>query len=86
MILYQQYFIEGNISIMVNNYIPPKDTIVIQDGKIFLNKKELPPLPRGNKIKGFPVVLNEIPYINGYELINGKWKRTMRAFMLQYIR
>lgn len=70
------------------SYIPPKNTIVVKDDKMYLSKDkliELPPLPRKIKFLN-PLVIGDTVYTNGYELINGKWKRTLKAILYNSMR
>ena len=64
------------------------DMIVIKNDEIYLTGcdvvQKLPPLPMKRKVKN-PIVLNGIPYIRGFELVNGKWKRTFKALFCNYI-
>ena len=57
------------------NFILNKQTVVTE-AKVIINGKELPPCPaKGNNI----TVINGRVYINGYEFIRGKWRKTLRA-------
>lgn len=64
------------------------DTIVVENNEIYLVGcdvvEKLPPLPKRRKVDN-PVVLNGVPYIRGYELVNGKWKRTFKAWVYKHI-
>jgi hypothetical protein len=60
------------------------NTIIVEDGKIFLNGKQLPSLPTRKKNLN-PLVVGDEVYINGFELRDGKWKRSFRAWLAQYI-
>ena len=60
------------------------NTIIVEDGKIFLNGKQLPSLPTRKKRLN-PLVVGDEVYINGFELRDGKWKRSFRAWLVQYI-
>lgn len=60
------------------------NTIIVENGKIFLDGKQLPPLPSRKKNLN-PLVIGDDVYINGFELVDGKWKRSLRAWLAQYI-
>lgn len=60
------------------------NTIVVEDGKIFLNDEQLPSLPSRKKYLN-PLVIGDEVYINGFELRDGKWKRSFRAWLAQYL-
>ena len=53
-------------------------------GKIFLDGEQLPSLPTRKKILN-PLVVGDMVYINGFELRDGKWKRSFRAWLAQFI-
>ena len=62
-----------------------KGTYVVsnKDG-IYLNGKNLPPLPNQSKNNGFTIsnnttIIDNHIFVNGYEYKNGEWKRTFRA-------
>ena len=52
--------------------------VVIEDNRITLGDKILPPLPKKYSSVSFTNINDEI-FINGYEWKNGYWKRTLRA-------
>lgn len=62
----------------INTY--RQNCIVLDSGKLFFNGIELPPLPSRRKGINQTVIDNKI-YVNGFELTNGKWKRTFAAWL-----
>ena len=52
--------------------------IIIENNKITLGDKILPPLPKKYSSVNLTTINDRI-FINGYEWKNGKWKRTLRA-------
>ena len=60
------------------------NTIIVEDGKIFLDGEQLPSLPTKKKNLN-PLVVGDEVYINGFELRDGKWKRSFRAWLFQFI-
>ena len=60
------------------------NTIIVEDYKMFLNGKQLPSLPTRKKRLN-PLVVGDEVYINGFELRDGKWKRSFRAWLYQFI-
>lgn len=60
------------------------NTIVVEDGKIFLNDEQLPSLPTRKKSLN-PLVIGDEVYINGFELRDGKWKRSIKAWLYQFV-
>lgn len=66
-----------------------KDTIYLPIGKgvtligdaIYFGGKKLPDPPRG---VSYVNIVNDRVYVNGYEYIDGKWKRTLSALWHKY--
>jgi len=55
-----------------------RQSTILTSEKIIVNGVELPPLPNGAGFTNCSVVDNRV-FVNGYELRNGKWKKTLRA-------
>lgn len=54
-------------------------SVIIQvGGKVIVDGATLPPCPSKSKQIN-SVVVNDRIYMNGYEFVNDKWKRTIRA-------
>lgn len=70
----------GNIQIGIqNNYstITENDGIYVINNEVTINGVKAPPCPA----KGHSsTIINDKVYLNGYELVNGKWKKTLKAF------
>ena len=60
------------------------NTIMVEGDKMFLNGAQLPSLPSRKKSLN-PLVIGDEVYINGFELRDGKWKRSLRAWLYQFI-
>lgn len=58
--------------------------LIVKDDKMYLDERELPPLPHRKKFLN-PVVIEDGIYVNGYELCNNEWKRTLKAWLCQFI-
>ena len=59
---------------MVSNCTIDKETITINGKSI--------PLPPGKRCKRVTTaIINNHIYMNGYEYVNGQWKRTLKAFL-----
>lgn len=69
---------------MPTSYNPRPGTLTVIDGKIFINAKSLPPLPNNKKVRN-PVILGDNIYIDGYEWRGHRWKRTLSAFLVQFL-
>lgn len=60
---------------MSNNVVINNGTVV-SNGEVIVNGVKLPPCPSG----GYScTVINDKVYIDGFEFVNGKWKKTLRA-------
>lgn len=59
---------------MVSNCTISRDNITI-------NGNSIPPPPGKRCGRVTATIVNNRIYINGYEYVNGQWKRTLRAFL-----
>ena len=51
------------------------------NGEVTINGTKMPPCPvKGNN----STIIDDKIYLNGYELVNGKWKKTLRALWYKY--
>ena len=57
--------------------------IVVIGDRVWINGKELPKAP-GNGNSNISVVINNKAYINGYEFVDGEWKRTLKSIWVCY--
>ena len=67
----------GNGNVIKNSTIGTSYSgAVVIGNEVTINGVKMPPCPA----KGCnTTVINEKVYIDGYELVNGKWKKTLRA-------
>lgn len=71
----------GNIQIgygnvIKNSVISSNSGVVVIGNEVTINGVKMPPCPA----KGCnSTIINNKVYLDGYELINGKWKKTLRA-------
>ena len=71
----------GNIQIGqingIDNFVSSSNSGVIVIGnEVIIDGIKMPPCPG----KGYSsTIINNKVYLNGYELIDGRWKRTLRA-------
>lgn len=64
----------GQGSIIKNSVI--SSGVVVVGNEVIINGVKMPPCP----VKGHnSTIINNKVYLNGYELVNGKWKKTLRA-------
>lgn len=66
----------GNNNIIKNSVISSDSNIVIIGNEVIINGIKMPRCPA--KGHSSTIIDNKV-YLNGYELINGEWKRTLRA-------
>ena len=50
--------------------------VVVIGNKVIINGVHMPPCPAEGHNS---TIVNNKVYLNGYELVNGKWKKTLRA-------
>lgn len=66
----------GQINGIPNTVISSNSGVIIIGNEVIINGIKMPPCPakRHNS-----TIINNKVYIDGYELVNGKWKKTLRA-------
>lgn len=55
-------------------------SVCFTDGKILVNGKEVPPLPKEYNYSHITQCGGRV-FFNGYELVDGTWKRTIRSLL-----
>lgn len=75
----------SNVQIGCGNYIKnsliSSSGVVVIGNEVTINGVKMPPCPaKGHN----STIINNKVYLNGYELINGKWKRTLRAWWYKW--
>lgn len=58
-----------------------ENMIIVGNKGVFINGKEYP-LPDGKSTNS--TIIDNHVFVNGYELKNGKWKKTLRAIFHKY--
>ena len=62
------------------------NVIIIEDMKLYYNREELPPFPMPIDPHAInPLVDWNKIFVDGYELKDGKWKKTLRARIYDYL-
>ena len=56
-------------------------SIVIKNNQVIINGITYPKPGRGNN----STIINNKVYVNGYELVHGEWKKTLRSVFYKYI-
>lgn len=56
-------------------------SIAIKNNQVIINGITYPKPGRGNN----STIINNKVYVNGYELVRGEWKKTLRAVFYKYI-
>lgn len=65
----------GHCNTIKNSIISASGVVVIGN-EVTIDGVKMPPCPA----KGhYSTIINNKVYLNGYELVNGKWKRTLKA-------
>lgn len=66
----------GQGNIIKNSVISSNSGVVVIGNEVVINGVKLPPCPA----KGYnSTIIGNKVYLNGYEFVNGKWKKTPRA-------
>ena len=66
----------GQGNVIKNSVISSNSGVAVIGNEVVINGVKLPPCPA----KGYnSTVINNKVYLNGYEFVNGKWKKTLRA-------
>lgn len=61
--------------------IQQNGNVVIINNEVYINGEKMPSSPtKGNN----STIVNNKVFIDGYELVNGKWKRTLRALWYKW--
>ena len=75
-----QIGIQNNI-IGNNSVISSNSGVVIIGNEVTINGVKMPPCPaKGHN----STIINNKVYLNGYELVDGKWKKTLRALWYKW--
>lgn len=66
----------GHSNVIKNSVISSNGGVVVVGNEVTIDGVKLPPCPS----KGYnSTIINGKVYLDGYEFINGKWKKTLRA-------
>lgn len=66
----------GQDNVIKDSAISSNSRIVIIGNEVMINGVKLPPCPaKGHN----STIINNKVYLNGYEFVNGEWKKTLRA-------
>lgn len=66
----------GHGTVIKNSIISSNSGVVVLGNEVTINGVKMPPCPS----KGCnSTVINNKVYIDGHELVNGEWKKTLRA-------
>jgi len=66
----------GQVNNINNSVVSSNTSIVVVGNEVTIDGVKIPPCPgKGHS----STIINNKVYLNGYELINGKWKKTLRA-------
>lgn len=66
----------GQGNVIKNSVISSNSGVVVIGNEVVINGVKLPPCPA----KGYnSTIIGNKVYLNGYEFVNGKWKKTLSA-------
>ena len=66
----------GQGNVIKNSIISSNSRVVVIGNEVMINGVKLPPCPaKGHN----STIINNKVYLNGYEFVNGKWKKTLIA-------
>lgn len=66
----------GQGNVIKNSVISSNSGVVVIGNEVTIDGVKMPPCP----VKGHnSTIINNKVYLNGYELVNGEWKKTLRA-------
>ena len=71
----------GNGNVIKDSIISPNTLLVVVGNEVTINGVKMPPCPA--KGHNSTIIDNKV-YLNGYELVNGKWKRTLKALWYKW--
>lgn len=55
--------------------------VIVKGNEVIIDGVKMPPCP----VKGHnSTIINNKVYLNGYELVNGKWKKTLKALWYKW--
>lgn len=66
-----------------NPAISSNDGVVIIENEVTINGVKMPPCPGKGRGYSSTIIGNKV-YLNGYELVNGKWKKTLKALWYKW--
>ena len=71
----------GQCNCINNSFITSNSDTVIIGNEVTINGIKMPPCPaKGHN----STIINNKVYLNGYELVNGQWKKTLRALWYKW--
>ena len=71
----------GQVNNIKNSVISSNSGIVIIGDEVTINGVKMPPCP----VKGHnSTIINNNVYLNGYKLVDGKWKKTLKALLYKW--
>ena len=66
----------GKGNIIKNSVVSSNNGVVVINNEVIIDGVKMPPCPaRGHN----STIIGNKVYLNGYELINGVWKKTLRS-------
>ncbi|MBO5828770.1 MAG: hypothetical protein J6R59_10035 [Paludibacteraceae bacterium] len=71
----------GQGNVIKNSVISSNSGVAVIGNEVIINGVKMPPCPaKGHN----STIIGDKVYLNGYELVNGKWKKTLRALWYKW--
>lgn len=68
----------GKCNVIKNSVISSNSGVVVIGNEVTINGVKMPPCPSKGHNYNSTIINNKV-YLNGYELVNGEWKKTLKA-------
>ena len=66
----------GSCNVIKNSVITSDSNVIVVGDEVTIKGVKVPPCPsKGHNL----TIINDKVYLNGYEFINGKWRKTLKA-------
>lgn len=71
----------GQGNVIKNSVISSNSGVVVIGNEVTINGVKMPPCPVAGH--NSTIIGNKV-YLNGYELVDGQWKKTLRALLYKW--
>lgn len=71
----------GKSNVVKNSVISSNSGVIVIGNEVIINGVKMPPCPaKGHN----STIIGDKVYLNGYESVDGKWKKTLRALLYKW--